>query len=188
MKTNMQSALWSVAAAIMLSACSRHKPQTISNAAVVESQIVAPGSLNDFQKNVGDSVYFKFDSAKLSPEAHSTLQKQSQFLNTYPQYKSTIVGHCDERGTEEYNMALGARRAHAAHKALVKMGVSGDRLRTYSVGKNQPLCTGSNEEAWALNRVAITFLTNPAGEAAEAPAGQQTSLAVIKNGQVVPTV
>jgi peptidoglycan-associated lipoprotein len=185
MKTNMQSALWSVAAAIMLSACSRHKPQTISNAAVVESQIVAPGSLNDFQKNVGDSVYFKFDSAKLSPEAHSTLQKQSQFLNTYPQYKSTIVGHCDERGTEEYNMALGARRAHAAHKALVKMGVSGDRLRTYSVGKNQPLCTGSNEEAWQLNRCAITMLEDQSGQVLENDRGM-VPLAVIHDGKNVP--
>lgn len=185
MKTNMQSALWSLAAAIMLSACARQKPQTINNATVVESQIVAPGSLTDFQKNVGDTVYFKFDSSKVSPEAHSTLQKQSQFLSSYPQYKTTVVGHCDERGTEEYNMALGSRRAEATKKVLVKQGVSSDRVRTYSVGKNQPLCTGSNEEAWQLNRCAITMLEDQSGRVLETDKGM-VPLAVIHNGQNVP--
>ena len=152
------------------------------------SNIVSPGSVNDFKNNAGDSVYFNFDKSELSEQAQQTLSAQSKWLNQYPQYYVEIVGHCDERGTVEYNKALGGRRAEAVKQALIKAGISTNRIKTASLGSDHPVCAGSNEEAWALNRVAITFLTDPAGYTAEAPAAQQTPVAVIKNGQVVPTV
>jgi len=187
MKTKLLNTLGALALAILLSACSSQKPETIS-ASVVTSNIVSPGSVNDFKNSAGDSVYFNFDKSDLSEQAQQTVLAQSKWLNQYPQYYVEIVGHCDERGTVQYNKALGGRRSEAVKQALIKSGVSANRIKTSSLGSEHPICVGSNEEAWALNRVAITFLTDPSGMAAEAPAGQQTSLAVIKNGQVVPTV
>ncbi len=187
MKTKLLNTLGALALAILLSACSSQKPETIS-ASVVTSNTVSPGSVNDFKNNAGDSVYFQYDKSELSEQSHQTLSAQSKWLNQYPQYYVEIVGHCDERGTVVYNKALGGRRAQAVKQALIKAGISTNRIKTSSLGSEHPICEGKNEEAWALNRVAITFLTDLAGEAAEAPAGQQTTVAVIKNGQAVPTI
>ena len=187
MKTKIMNILGSLTLALILTGCSSQKPETIS-ASVITSDIVSPGSVNDFKNTAGDSVYFTFDKSNLSAEAQQTLAAQSKWLNQYPQYSVEVVGHCDERGTDEYNMALGGRRAQAVKKFLIKSGISEGRILISSLGSTHPVSVGSNEEAWAKNRVAITFLTDPAGTAIEAPAGQQTSLAVIKNGQVIPAV
>ncbi len=185
MKTKLLNTLGALALAILLSACSSQKPETIS-ASVVTSNIVSPGSVNDFKNNAGDSVYFNFDKSDLSEQSKQTLSAQSKWLNQYPQYYVEIVGHCDDRGTAEYNKALGGRRAEAVKQALIKSGISSNRIKTASLGSDHPVCVGNSEEAYALNRVSITFLTTPSGEAAEVPSGQQTTVAVIKNGQAVP--
>ena len=99
----------------------------------------------------------------LTPEAQATLQKQSQWLRQYPQYTITIEGHADERGTREYNIALGARRATAVRNFLAQNGVAPNRVRTISYGKERPVCLESNEECWAQNRRAVTVVAEGAG-------------------------
>ena len=185
MKTKIMNILGGVTLAVILSGCSSQKPQTIAST-VMESTIVSPGSVNDFKNTAGDSVYFAFDKSDLSADAQQTLMGQSRWLNQYPQYSVEIVGHCDERGTADYNMALGGRRAEAVKRFLKQSGVSESRIRTSSLGSTHPVAVGSNEESWAKNRVSITFLTDPTtGSAIEAPYGQQT-IAVINKGAVVP--
>lgn len=111
-----------------------------------------PGSIADFQRSVGDRVYFDYDQYDVRSDARETLQKQAAWLQRYPNVKLRIAGNADERGTREYNLALGARRAAAVKSFLVGLGVSESRLDTISYGKENPIDTGSNEEAWARNR------------------------------------
>ena len=133
-----------------------------SNSPKPESDLVGgrspatPGFQRDFAINVGDLVYFASDSSDLSPESQQTLANQARWLQQYGQYTITIEGHADERGTREYNLALGERRANAAKQVLIAAGVSPSRISTISYGKDRPVVPGSNEEAWAQNRVAIT--------------------------------
>jgi peptidoglycan-associated lipoprotein len=101
---------------------------------------------------VNEDIYFEFDSAKLSPEAQTILQKKAQWLKNNPQTAVTIEGHCDERGTNEYNLALGDRRAFAAKAYLLDLGISASRLSTVSYGEERPIEAASNESAWAKNR------------------------------------
>jgi len=115
-----------------------------------------PGSQEDLAQSAGDRVFFAFDRSDISPEAQQTLQRQAEWLQRYPNVSATIEGHCDERGTREYNLALGERRANAAKQVLIAAGVSPARLSTISYGKDRPVVPGSTEEAWAQNRVAIT--------------------------------
>ena len=115
-----------------------------------------PGSQQDLAQTAGDRVFFEFDRSDISPEAQQTLQRQAQWLQRYPNVTVTIEGHCDERGTREYNLALGERRANAAKQVLIAAGVQASRVSTISYGKDRPVVPGSNEEAWAQNRVAIT--------------------------------
>src|SRR5215469_15293190 len=117
---------------------------------------VVPGSQQDLAQTAGDRVFFEFDRSDISPEAQQTLQRQAQWLQHYPNVTVTIEGHCDERGTREYNLALGERRANAAKQVLIAAGVPASRVSTISYGKERPIVVGSNEEAWAQNRVAIT--------------------------------
>lgn len=117
---------------------------------------ITPGTSRDFSVNVGDLVYFSSDSTDLTPEAQATLQKQAQWLRQYPQFTITIEGHADERGTREYNIALGERRANAARNFLISLGVDGARLSVISYGKERPVALGSDESAWAQNRRAVT--------------------------------
>lgn len=117
-----------------------------------------PGSQEDFVVNVGDRVYFDFDSAALSPEARTTLERQAFFLRKYPSVAVTVEGHCDERGTREYNLALGERRASAARDYLVSLGIDSSRVSTISYGKERPVNPASTEQAWAENRRGVTIL------------------------------
>ncbi|MDZ4843798.1 MAG: peptidoglycan-associated lipoprotein Pal [Hyphomicrobium aestuarii] len=124
---------------------------------------VTPGTSRDFQVNVGDIVYFSSDSTDLTPEAQTTLQKQARWLAQYPQYTITIEGHADERGTREYNIALGSRRATAVRSYLAQNGVNGSRLRTVSYGKERPVAVCNDISCWSQNRRAQTVLNNRAG-------------------------
>lgn len=107
---------------------------------------------------VGNTVFFDFDSAALSYDAQVTLSRQAAFLQLNPEAVVVIEGHCDERGTREYNLALGDRRASAARDFLLAKGIDAARIRTVSYGKERPAMLGSNEEAWAKNRRAATVL------------------------------
>src|SRR5271155_2977267 len=115
-----------------------------------------PGSQQDLAATAGDRIFFAFDRADISPEAQQILQRQADWLRRYPNVTVTIEGHCDERGTREYNLALGERRAQAVKNVLVASGIPASRISTISYGKERPIVVGSNEEAWAQNRVAIT--------------------------------
>ncbi|HEX7074985.1 MAG TPA: peptidoglycan-associated lipoprotein Pal [Hyphomicrobiaceae bacterium] len=122
-----------------------------------------PGSQRDFVQNVGDIVYFSTDSSELTPEAQQTLNGQARWLRQYPQYTITIEGHADERGTREYNIALGARRATAVRNYLVQNGVNANRIRTISYGKERPVAVCNDISCWSQNRRAQTVLNNRAG-------------------------
>ena len=115
-----------------------------------------PGSEEDLVANAGDRVYFTTALSTLSPDAQAILERQSTFLGKYAQDNVEIAGNCDERGTEEYNIALGQRRANSARDYLVARGVAGTRITTTSYGKDRPTATGSDEQAWMQNRNAIT--------------------------------
>ena len=136
-------------------------PPTAQSTAPVttESSSVMPGSAEDLRVNVGDTVHFDYDRYEVRDEERNTLQRQAQWLQKYPQVRVTIEGHCDERGTREYNLALGARRANAVKEYLVSQGVSTGRIETVSYGKERPICTESNESCWAQNRRGVTVLT-----------------------------
>ena len=108
--------------------------------------------------SIGDTVLFGFDSSQLSADAMATLDRQAAFLNAKPAYRVKIEGHADERGTREYNLALGERRASATRDYLVARGVDGSRIRIVSYGKERPAVVGSNEDAWAKNRRSVTVL------------------------------
>ncbi|MDE3079311.1 MAG: peptidoglycan-associated lipoprotein Pal [Paracoccaceae bacterium] len=118
-----------------------------------------PASIAYFNQRVGDRVYFKLDQSNLSPEAQQTLTKQAQWLNQYPSYAIIIEGHTDERGTREYNIALGARRAQVVKDFLSTHGVNAGRIRTISYGKERPVATCPNESCYSQNRRAVTVLS-----------------------------
>jgi peptidoglycan-associated lipoprotein len=120
----------------------------------------APGSQRDFVQNVGDIVYFSTDSSELSQEAQQVLGNQARWLQQYPQYTITIEGHADERGTREYNIALGARRATAVRDFLARTGVAAQRIRTISYGKERPVAVCNDISCWSQNRRAQTVLNN----------------------------
>jgi peptidoglycan-associated lipoprotein len=113
---------------------------------------VVPGSQDDFVKNVGDRVFFDLDKSVVTAEGKTLLTKWVAFLKQYPNDKLAVEGHCDERGTREYNLALGERRANAVKEYLIANGVQAARLSTVSYGKERPAVLGSNEAAWAQNR------------------------------------
>ena len=112
----------------------------------------------EFQTSVGDRVYYGTDSFSLSADAKAVLDRQAAFLRQYPQVMLRIEGHADERGTREYNLALGDRRAQAAKEFLLSQGVSSGRLTTSTLGKERPEAIGSNEQAWAQNRRAVSVI------------------------------
>ncbi len=121
-----------------------------------------PGSSQDFTVNVGDRIFFDTDSSVIRADAQTTLTRQAQWLNQYPNYSITVEGHADERGTREYNLALGARRAAAARDFLAARGVAANRIRTISYGKERPVAVCDNISCWSQNRRAVTVL-NGAG-------------------------
>jgi peptidoglycan-associated lipoprotein len=118
-----------------------------------------PGSARDFQENVGDRVLFDFDRYDLSGDARAILQKQAVWLRRYPAVTVTIEGHADERGTREYNLALGERRANSVREYLRQLGVEPARMRTISYGKERPVALGSTEDAWRQNRRGVTVIS-----------------------------
>jgi peptidoglycan-associated lipoprotein len=117
-----------------------------------------PGSQQDFVVNVGDRVFFESDQTDLSPQAVATLDKQIQWLQTYPRYQFTIEGHADERGTREYNIALGARRAQSVKAYMTAHGIDQSRMRTISYGKERPVAVCNDISCWSQNRRAVTVL------------------------------
>lgn len=123
-----------------------------------------PGSTADFVAQSGsDTVWFGYDSYELDEASRATLGKQSEWLARYPNVKITVEGHCDERGTREYNLALGDRRANAAKNFLAAQGVDASRITTISYGKERPLVEGSDDASLAKNRRAVTVLVGAAG-------------------------
>ena len=141
-----------LAATLMIAACANNPaPQTLAGAAV-------PGSQQDFVVNVGDRVFFESDQSDLTPQARATLDKQAQWLAQYNRYTFTIEGHADERGTREYNIALGARRAQAVRDYLASRGIDANRMRTISYGKERPVAVCDDISCWSQNRRAVTVL------------------------------
>lgn len=121
-----------------------------------------PGSAQDFVVNVGDRVFFETDSSELTQQARATLDKQAQWLNNYNRYAFTIEGHADERGTREYNIALGARRAQAVRDYLIARGIDASRMRTISYGKERPVAVCNDISCWSQNRRSVTILSGGA--------------------------
>ena len=145
-------ALAAIAAMIFMAACSSEQ------AAAPASATAAPGSAEDFRQKVGDRVYFDFDSSTVREDGRATLNKQAEWLKKYANYQITVEGHCDERGTREYNIALGERRANSIRQYLAAQGVPAARLRSLSYGKERPEVVGSDEGSWARNRRGVTTL------------------------------
>jgi len=126
------------------------------------SREAIPGSEQDFVVNVGDRVYFDFDQASIRPDAGPVLASQADWLRHYPAVRVRIEGNCDERGTREYNFALGARRSDAVRDYLIAHGVAPGRITTISYGKEQPVDGGHDDAAWAKDRNARTAITEGA--------------------------
>ncbi|GBR07917.1 hypothetical protein GCM10007868_23380 [Gluconobacter frateurii] len=145
--------------ALVLAACSNGKTDTGNSTgagAATQEAGPTPGSEADLVANVGDRIFYELNVSQLSEEARATLDKQVAWLQKYPQVSVQIAGNCDDRGTEEYNIALGQRRANAARDYLVAKGVSASRITTISYGKDRPTADGDDESSWAQNRNAIT--------------------------------
>lgn len=123
-----------------------------------QQQGAAPGTQADFVVNVGDRVFFGYDQYDLSQEARDSLGRQATWLNQYSTLRITVEGHADERGTREYNLALGERRANAVKSYLVALGVDASRITTVSYGKERPAVPGSDETSWAQNRRGVTVV------------------------------
>ena len=149
--------LGALAAVSLLAACSSGD----QNAAATGAGAGAgprPGSQEDLVANVGDRVFFDTDSSTVREDGRQTLNRQAEWLKKYGNYQITVEGHCDERGTREYNLALGERRANAARQYLIAQGIPASRLKTVSYGKERPDPVGSDEAAWSRNRRAVTAL------------------------------
>lgn len=151
------------AAALLLAACEDTKPTsgsavtpTTNTTTPPAATGIRPGSAEDFRVNVGDRVFFAYDKFDLSADARRTLERQATWLKQYASVRLTVEGHADERGTREYNLALGERRANAAKDYLVALGVPAARLTTVSYGKERPAVLGSNEAAWSQNRRSVS--------------------------------
>ena len=184
-KLTIGTSLAALAAVLLLSACARNEempapmmtaapappppapmaprpaPAPAPMAAPAPPGVVA-GSIQDFQQNVGDRVLFGYDRSDLEDSGRSTLQKQAAWLQRFPTVVLTIEGHADERGTREYNLALGARRAQVVRDYLVSLGVSGARIETISYGKERPICVQSDEGCWAQNRRGVSTIKSGA--------------------------
>jgi len=169
-RTTIAQAFAVAATVILLAACSQNQGGPGSARLAGEGrdgpgfngQSATPGTRRDFAQNVGDLVYFTTDSSDLTPEAQQTLRLQSQWLNQYPKFTITVEGHADERGTREYNIALGARRADAVKRFLTSNGVDPRRMRTISFGKERPIAVCNDISCWSQNRRAQTILNRGA--------------------------
>lgn len=159
----MRLKVLSLLAAVVLVAACQTAPENTgaaanTGAATTTQAGPTPGSEQDLVQNVGDRVFFAFDKSDLSSEARATLDRQVAWLKKYPQVKVTVEGHTDDRGTREYNLALGERRANAVKKYLIAAGVDAARINTISYGKERPAVVGTGEAVWAQNRRAVTVV------------------------------
>ena len=143
-------------AVVGVAACASNP--TGQQAGVAGAGTAVPGSAQDFVVNVGDRVFFETDATELTPQSRTTLDKQAQWLQYYNRYTFTIEGHADERGTREYNIALGAKRAQTVREYLVSRGIDGNRMRTISYGKERPVAVCNDISCWSQNRRAVTVL------------------------------
>ncbi|BBC74316.1 peptidoglycan-associated lipoprotein [Altererythrobacter sp. B11] len=161
------------ASALALGACAKKAPETLPPAPQPTATTPAPaptpaptgpvpGSQTHFKQAMAgkDVIYFDTDKYDIDSEDQAALRAQAQYMSQYPNIRATIEGHCDERGTRDYNLALGERRANAAKNYLVSLGVPATRVTTISYGKERPVALGSNEAAWAQNRRAVTIVLN----------------------------
>ena len=144
-------------AALSMGACAKN-PLNANDPSQANASAAVPGSQQDFVVNVGDRVFFETDSTELTPQSVATLEKQAQWLRSYSQYAFLIEGHADERGTREYNIALGARRAQAVRDYLASRGIQPGRMRTVSYGKERPVAVCNDISCWSQNRRAVTVL------------------------------
>jgi peptidoglycan-associated lipoprotein len=160
-----------VTGALALSACKKEAPAELppapQNTATPTTPTPppsgpVPGTQAHFAQAMAgrDTIYFDTDMFNIDAEDQAALRQQATYLQQYPNVRATVEGHCDERGTREYNLALGERRANAAKNYLVSLGVPADRITTVSYGKERPVAIGSNEQAWARNRRAVTIVLN----------------------------
>ena len=155
-----------VAAALAATAGCSPKPKDIppppsNQGPPVTQDNVRPGSRADFERSVtSNTVHFAYDKYDLDPEARAILDSQAAWLAHWPNVPVSLEGHCDERGTREYNLALGDRRANAAKNYLASRGINPARISTISYGKERPIALGSDEASWAQNRRAVTIVLN----------------------------
>jgi len=163
----MRFKLIGIAAALAMLAACESTPDTSANQggaatgappASATTTGVRPGSQQDLEASAGNKVYFNTDRSDITAEGRQILQRQADWLKRYPNVTVTIEGHCDERGTREYNLALGERRATAAKNVLVALGIPANRVSTISYGKERPAVVGSNDQSWAQNRRAVTVV------------------------------
>ena len=154
--TRFRTTFPALALAGLLAACAA--PQEAATVGGAGAGAITPGTQEDLVANVGDRVFFDFDRSSVRADQRPVLERQAAWLAQHPQVQVMVEGHADERGTREYNLALGQRRANAARDVLVASGVAGARIQTISYGKDRPEALGSNEEAWAQNRRAVTLV------------------------------
>ncbi len=153
-------AMIALVAALAVAGCASKKtPNSAADLGLGGAGAATPGSAQDFTVNIGDRIFFDTDSSSIRADAQQTLSRQAQWLNQYRQYAIVIEGHADERGTREYNLALGARRAAATRDFLVARGVAGNRLKTISYGKERPVAVCDDISCWSQNRRAVTTLS-----------------------------
>ena len=146
--------------ALALAGCANKKnlPNNAGALGLGGAGAATPGSQQDFTVNVGDRIFFDTDSTSIRADAQQTLDRQAQWLARYPNYAITVEGHADERGTREYNLALGARRAAATKEYLAARGVPANRMKTISYGKEKPVAVCDDISCWSQNRRAVTVL------------------------------
>ena len=157
--------LVALTAALSMAACSKNPDDAnglgggVGGLGAGGAGVATPGSQQDFISNVGDRVLFETDSTDLTSVGQTTLDKQAAWLQQYPRYTFTMEGHADERGTREYNFALGARRAETAKNYLLAKGIAASRMRTISYGKERPVAVCDDISCWSQNRRAVTVLS-----------------------------
>ncbi|OBZ95389.1 membrane protein [Pararhizobium polonicum] len=144
-------------AALALAACAK-KPMNSAGDLGLGANAATPGSTQDFTVNVGDRIFFDTDSTSIRADAQATLDRQAQWLAKYPNYAIRVEGHADERGTREYNLALGARRAAATRDYLASRGIPAGKIKTISYGKEKPVAVCDDISCWSQNRRAVTVL------------------------------
>ena len=150
--------VFALGAALALAACASDKATTGAGdmAGLGAGGAATPGSAQDFSTNVGDRVFFESDSSDLTSTSTATLDKQAQWLNQYGTYKIMVEGHADERGTREYNFALGSQRAESTKNYLIARGITANRIKTISYGKERPVAVCNDISCWSQNRRAVT--------------------------------